>query len=93
MQFLQYNASLPRGSGPCNLCNALPHCPGEVGSGTPAMHCLTSLRQWAVEVEQYTSSLPGAAGSATTAVHCLTTWGQRVVQLLQCIASLPGGSR
>ena len=31
-------ASLPGGSGQCNFCNALPHCPGAVGSATPAMH-------------------------------------------------------
>ena len=31
-------ASLPRGSGQCNSCIALPHCPGAVGSATPAIH-------------------------------------------------------
>ena len=38
-------ASLPGGSGQCNSCNALPHCLGALGSGTPAMHCLTALEQ------------------------------------------------
>ena len=38
-------ASLPGGSGQCNSCNALPHCLGAVGSGTPAIYCLTALEQ------------------------------------------------
>ena len=75
---------------------------------TPAMHCLTALGQWAVELLQYTAALPGgseqwtscntlphclgAVGSATPAMHCLTAWGQWAVQLLQCTAPLPGGS-
>ena len=77
VQLLQCTTSLPGRSGQWNSCNALPHCPGTVGSATPAMHGLTAL---------------GAAGSATPATHCLTAWGQWAVQLLQCTASLPGGS-
>ena len=42
---LQCTASLPLGSRQCNSCNALPHCPGAVGSATPGMHCLTALGQ------------------------------------------------
>ena len=42
VELLQYTASLPWGSGQCNSCNALPHCPRAVGSATPAMHCLTA---------------------------------------------------
>ena len=50
VQLLQFTASLPRGSGRCNSRNALPHCPGAVGSGTPAMHtaprqCGSALRE------------------------------------------------
>ena len=41
VQLLQCTASLPGGSGHRNSCNALPHCPGAVGSATLAMHCLT----------------------------------------------------
>ena len=37
----------PGGSGQCNSCNALPHCLGAVGSGTPTMHCLTAWGHWA----------------------------------------------
>ena len=81
---------------------------GAVGSLTPAMHCLTALGQWAVQLLQCTASLPrgsgqcnscttlphcpGAVGSATPAMHCLAAWGQWAVELLQCTASLPGGS-
>ena len=108
MQLLQCTASLPRGSGRCNSCNALPQCLGAVGSATPAMHCLTAWGQWTVQLSQCTASLPGgsgqcnscnalphclgAVGSATPAMHCLTALGQWAVQLLQCTASLPGGS-
>ena len=104
----QCTASLPGGSGQWNSCNALPHCPGAVGSGTPAMHGLTALGQWTVQLLQCTASLPGgsglcnscnalphclgAVGSATPATHRLTAWGQWAAQLLQCTTSLPGGS-
>ena len=45
VELLQCTASLPGGSGQCNSCNALPRRLGAVGSGTPAMHCLTALGQ------------------------------------------------
>ena len=108
VQLLQCTASLPGGSGQRNSCNALPHCPGAVGSGTPATHCLTAWGQWAVQLLQCTASLPGGSGqcnscnalprclgvvgSATCAMHCLAALGQLAVELLQCTASLPGGS-
>ena len=38
VELLQRTTSLPGGSGQWNSCNALPHCLGAVGSGTPAMH-------------------------------------------------------
>ena len=86
MQLLQCTASLPGGSGQCNPCNAVPHCLGAVGGGTPAMHCLTAWGQWAVELLLCTATLPegsgqwnscnalphclGALGSGTPAMHC-----------------------
>ena len=40
-ELLHSIASLPEGIGQCNSCNALPHYLGAMGSGNPAMHCLT----------------------------------------------------
>ena len=77
VQLLQSTASLPLGSRQCNSCNALPNCPGAVGSATPAMHCLPDL---------------GAVGSAAPAMLCLTALGQWAMELLQYTATLPGGS-
>ena len=42
MELLLCTATPPEGSGQCNSCNALPHCQGAVGCGTPAIHCLTA---------------------------------------------------
>ena len=42
MPLLQSTASLPRDSGQCNSYNTLPHCLGEVGSETRAIHCFTT---------------------------------------------------
>ena len=67
-----------RGSGQCSSCNALPHWLGAVCSPTPAMHCLTALGQWAMELLQYTATLPGGSGQCSSC-NALT-------------ASLPGGS-
>ena len=78
VQLLQCTASLPGGSGQRNSCNALSHCLGAVGSGTPAMLCPTAWGQWAAQLLPYTAALPG---------------GQWAVQLLQRTASLPSGSR
>ena len=91
MELVQCTAPLPGGSGQLNSCNALSHCLGAVGSGTPAMHYLTARGQWALELLQYTASLPGgsgqsnscnalphclgAVGGATPAMHCPTAWG------------------
>ena len=77
-----------RASGQWNPCNALPHCVGAVGSGTPAIHCLSALGQWAVQSLECTASLRagsvqcnscntlpsclGAVGSGIPAMHCLT---------------------
>ena len=91
---LQYTAALPGGSGLCNSCNALLHCPRAVGSATPATHCLTAWGQWAVDPPQCTAPLPWGqwAVQLLQCTDCLTAWGQWTVQLLQCTASLPGGS-
>ena len=59
---LQRTASLPGSSGQWNSCNALPHYLGAAGSATLAMHCLTALGQWAVDLLQCTASLPGGSG-------------------------------
>ena len=56
MELLQYTAALPGGSGQWNSCNALPHCLGQVGSGTPPIHCCTAVWQKAVELLQCTGS-------------------------------------
>ena len=63
----------------CNSCYALPHCLGAVGSGTPAIHCLTAWGQWAVELLQRTASLPWGSGqwnSCHTLPHCPGGSGQ-----------------
>ena len=78
VELLQCTASLPRGSGQCNSCNALPHCLGAVGNATPAMHCLTALWQWTVQLLQRTASLPGSSGqcnSCNALPHCLGAAG------------------
>ena len=93
VQLLQRTASLPRGSGQWNSCNAVPHCLGVVGSGTAAMHCLTAWGQRAVEHLQCSASVPRGSGQCNSYKalrHCLG--GQRAVEILPCTASLPGRS-
>ena len=83
----QRTASLPGGSRQCNSCNAPPHRPGAVGSGTPAMCGPTS---WGDG-----ESCPGGGRclkSQTLAMCCHTTWGQWAVELLSCTATLLRGS-
>ena len=55
-------ATLPVGPGQWYSCNALPHCLGAVGSGTPAVHCHTALGQLAMELSQCTATLPVGSG-------------------------------
>ena len=62
VELLQCTALLPGGSGQCNSRNALPHCMGAVGGGTPAMHCLTAWGQWVVELLQCIAPLPRGSG-------------------------------
>ena len=99
MHFVQHTATLPEGSGQWNSRNALPHCRGELGRGTLAMHCLVP-RPWAMQLLQYTDSLPrgsehchssnalphflGALGNATAAMHCHIAWGRWAMELLRC---------
>ena len=47
---------------------ALPHCPGALGSATPAMYYLTAWGQRAVELLQYTASLPGGSGQGNSCI-------------------------
>ena len=72
-------ASLLRGSGQWNSCNALPRCLGAVGTG----HCYSCCA---------VPHSSGAVGSGTPAMHCRIAWGQWAVELVQYTASLPRGS-
>ena len=84
IELVPCTAKVHGGSGQCNSCNALPHYPGAVGSGTSAIHCLTTWGQWAVQIVQCHAPLPGGSGhcdSCNTLPHCRAQWA---VQLLQC---------
>ena len=59
---LASTATLLGGCGQWNSCNAMPHCLGEVRSGSLAVHRLTALEHWAVELLLNSSSLPGGTG-------------------------------
>ena len=79
MGLLHCAAPLSGGRGQWISCNALPHCLGAVGSGPPAIHCLTAWGQWAVQLLQCTASLPGGSGqwdSCNALPHCLGGSGQ-----------------
>ena len=91
VQLLQYTAQLPRGSGQCHSCNALPLCTRTVGIAIPTIHCLAAGGQYVVELLQCTATLPcdcgqcsscnilpqclGAVGSRTPTLHCVTARG------------------
>ena len=77
MELLLCIATLPGGSGQWNSCHAPPHCLGAMGSGTPAMHCLTAWGQWTVQLLH---------------LRCHTAQGRWAVELLICTATLLGGS-
>ena len=62
MELLQCTATLCGGIGQCYSCNALPHWLEAVGSGTPAIHCLTAWGQWVVQLLQCTATPPGGGG-------------------------------
>ena len=69
----------------------MPQCLGAVGSATPAIHCLTTWEQSALQLLKYTASLPAGSGqcnfgnalhhflrvvgNATPAMHRHTAWG------------------
>ena len=94
VELLPCSASLPLGSGPYNLCNALPHSLGAVGSGTPAMHRLTAWGQWALQLLQCAASLPKGSGQCSRCnalPQCLG--GQWAVQLLQSSPPPPPAHR
>ena len=63
-------ASTPGGSGQCNFRNALPQGLRAVGTGPLAIHCLTALGQWALDLLHYTASLPGGNGQCNSGVSC-----------------------
>ena len=72
---------------------ALPHCPGAVGSGSPAVHCHTALGQWAVELLRYTAALPWGSGQWKS---CRTALGPEQSNsrgtLLQCLGAVGRGT-
>ena len=76
MEFLRHSAPRRGGSGPCNFRNALPHCLGSVGGGTPTTHCVTAWGQWAVEPLKCTASLPGGSDQLDSCgvVWCGVVW-------------------
>ena len=71
VELVEGSGTLPGGSGQWNSCNALPHCVGVVGSGTPARHCLTAREQRAVELLQCPATLPWGTGqwNSSNALH------------------------
>ena len=93
VELLQCTAALPGGSGQWTSCNALPHYLGAVGSGPPAIDCLTA---WGSGQCNSCNALPhclGAVGSGPPALHRLTAWGQCVIsQGIGVSQKLCGGS-
>ena len=86
---LSCTATLLRGSGQRNSCNALPQA-----VAVQLLHYTASLLGGSGQCHSW-NTLPhclGVVGSGTLAIHCLTAWGQWAVQLLQHTASLPVGN-
>ena len=94
----------------CTVC-AMLYCSCRqraAGSESPATHCHTAWRLWAVGLLQCSVSLPwgsgqcnscnarppylGAVGSGIPTRNCRIAWGRPAVGLLQCTTPLPGGS-
>ena len=71
-----------------NSCNALTHCLGAVGNVTPATHCDTAWRRWAMEVLQCAGP-PAGVNSCNALPHCLGIVGQATPAMH---SPLPGGS-
>ena len=86
MELLQYTATLPRGCGQWNSCNARAHQLGRRGV-LPRRRSLPKERTCRNALPQCL----GAVGSATPATHCLTARGLWAVELLQYPATPPGG--
>ena len=63
VQLPQCTASPPGGRGQWKSCNALPHCLGAVGNGSPVMDCHGVWGQWATEVLQCMGLPAGGMGS------------------------------
>ena len=57
VELLLFRASLPRGCGQWNSLCSLPHHIGEAANGTPPLHRLTGMGQWAQELFMYTTTL------------------------------------
>ena len=92
MEFLQFTATLPGGSGQWKSCNALPCCLRVAGSGTCSTHRHNACGQWAVEILQCTATLLEGSGrgySCSCLPHCLCE--QWSVEILQCTATQPVG--
>ena len=96
VQLLQCTASLPWGSGQWTPCNALPHCLGAVGSGSPAVHCPTAWGQCPVQLLQCTTSLPWGSGqcnSCNALPHCLCLGAaDSATSAMHCLSRKPCGS-
>ena len=90
MEHLHCTATLPRGYGHFNSCNAL------LGGrwAVELVQCTAQL-PWGSGQCNSCNALPhspGGVGNATLAMHCHNAWGQWAVELVQRIASMPGGS-
>ena len=105
-ELVQCSASLPRGSGKWNFCNALPYYLGAGGSATHAMRCLTAWGHGVVELLGCLATLSGGSGECNSCIalphcpgngHCNScdlchnASGQWAVLLFQCTTTLPGG--
>ena len=68
-----------------------PHCLGAADSETSAMHCLTALGQWAVELLQYIAALLGGSGqcnSCNALPHCLGAVGSATpTRAMHCLTA------
>ena len=63
----------------------MPHCPRAVGSAIPAIHCLTTRGQWAVELLVNAASLPKGIAQSSTRSSCIA--------LLLCLGAMGSATR
>ena len=88
VQLLQCTTTVPRGSGKCNSCDALPHCLGAVGRGTPVTHRLTAWGQWAVQFRQCIATPPRGGGQWTSCnARAHQLGGRGVLSKSRCLMS------